>query len=105
MELHKITEDLTVAGQLDAAGVPLIAAQGFRSIVCNRPDGEAMGQPAFGQVEQAARAAGMTVVYQPVPSNAVSDADGAALESCWRSYRSRCSPIAGRVRAARFCGH
>lgn len=79
MELHKITEDLSVATQLDAADVPLIAAKGFRAIVCNRPDGEAAGQPAFGPVEEAARAAGMTAVYQPVPSNAVSDADGAAF--------------------------
>ncbi len=79
MELHKITEDLSVASQLDAADVPLIAAKGFRAIVCNRPDGEAMGQPPFGPVEAAARAAGMAVAYQPVPSAAVSDADGAAF--------------------------
>ena len=51
MELHKITEDLSVASQLDAADVPLIAAKGFRAIVCNRPDGEATGQPSFGPVE------------------------------------------------------
>jgi sulfide:quinone oxidoreductase len=79
MELHKITEDLSVASQLEAADVPAIAAKGFRAIVCNRPDGEAAGQPAFGSVEEAARAAGMKVAYQPVPSNAVSDADGAAF--------------------------
>ncbi len=79
MELHKLTEDLSVASQLDAGDVPLIAAKGFRSIVCNRPDSEALGQPAFGPVETAARAAGMAVAYQPVPSNAVSDADGAAF--------------------------
>ena len=79
MELHKITEDLSVASQLDAADIPLIAAKGFRAIVCNRPNGEAMGQPAFGPVEAAARAAGMAVAYQPVPSAAVSDADGAAF--------------------------
>ena len=79
MELHKITEDLSVASQLGAADVPLIAAQGFRAIICNRPDGEAAGQPAFGAIEEAARAAGMKVAYQPVLSNAVSDADGAAF--------------------------
>ena len=79
MDLHKISEDLTVASQLNADDIPLIASQGFRSLVCNRPDGEAMGQPAFGLVEQEARAAGMTTVYQPVSSSAVSDADGAAF--------------------------
>jgi len=79
MELHKITEDLSVAGQLDAADIPLIAAKGFRAVVCNRPDGEAVGQLPFGPIEAAARAAGMAVAYQPVPSNAVGDADGAAF--------------------------
>lgn len=79
MELHEITEGLSVASQLDPADVPLIAARGFRAIICNRPDGEAIGQPAFGAVEEAARAAGIKTVYQPVPSNFVSDADGAAF--------------------------
>jgi len=79
MELHRITEDLTVASQLDAAAVPLVAARGFRALICNRPDGEASGQPAFGPVEEAARAAGLKAVYQPVAPNAVSDADGAAF--------------------------
>jgi sulfide:quinone oxidoreductase len=50
MELHRITEDLTVASQLDAAAVPLVAAKGFRALICNRPDGEASGQPAFGRL-------------------------------------------------------
>ena len=79
MELHKITADLSVASQLDAAALPHLAEQGFRSIVCNRPDAEAPGQPDFGSVEKAAAALGIKAVYQPVPSNAVSDADGAAF--------------------------
>ncbi len=79
MELHKITDNLTVAGQIEAAEIPLLAAQGFRSIVCNRPDGESPGQPAFQTVEQAAAAAGMKAVYQPVQSNAIGDADADAF--------------------------
>lgn len=79
MELRKITGGLSVAGQLDAAALPLVAGMGFRSIICNRPDGEAPGQPAFGPIERAAAALGIKTAYQPVPSNAVSDADGAAF--------------------------
>jgi sulfide:quinone oxidoreductase len=79
MELHKITDDLSVASQLDAAALPLVAERGFRSVICNRPDGEAYGQPAFGPIEQAAAALGIKTAYQPVSSNAVSDADGAAF--------------------------
>ncbi len=79
MELHKINDDLSVGSQLDAAAIPIIASKGFRSIVCNRPDGEAQGQPAFAPVEQAAAALGIKAVYQPVPSNVVSDAHGATF--------------------------
>jgi sulfide:quinone oxidoreductase len=79
MELHKITGDLSVAGQLEAAELPLVAGKGFRSIICNRPDGEAPGQPAFGPIEEAAAALGIKTAYQPVSPNSVSDADGAAF--------------------------
>jgi sulfide:quinone oxidoreductase len=79
MELHKITDDLFVSGQIDAAVIPFLAAQGIHTIICNRPDGEAPGQPTFESVEKAASAHGINVVYQPVQSSAISDADVAAF--------------------------
>jgi sulfide:quinone oxidoreductase len=79
MELHKITEDLTVAPQIDPAEIPLLAAQGFRTIICNRPDGEGPGQPSFQAIEEAAAAAGIKAVYQPVQGNAIGDTDADAF--------------------------
>ncbi len=79
MELHKITDGLFVSGQIDAAVIPFLAAEGIRAIVCNRPDGEAPGQPSFESVEQAAAAHGIKAVYQPVQSNAIGDPDIAAF--------------------------
>lgn len=79
MDLHKLTEDLAVTAQIDPAEIPLLAAQGIRSIICNRPDGEAPGQPPFSTVEQAAAASGITAVYLPVVSNAISEEDAAAF--------------------------
>ncbi len=78
MELHKITDDLTVSGQIDPDEIPLLAAQGIRAIICNRPDGEAEGQPPFDAIEQAASAAGMKVAHIPV-SGPIADADAAAF--------------------------
>lgn len=84
MDLHKLTEDLTVTGQIDPAEIPLLGAQGIRSIVCNRPDGEVPGQPSFSAVEQAAAASGIKALYLPVVSNAIGEDDvasfGKALE-------------------------
>jgi sulfide:quinone oxidoreductase len=79
MGLHKLTDDLTVAGQIDPAEIPLLAAQGIRSIICNRPDGEVPGQPSFSAVEQAAAASGIEAVNLPVVSNAIGDADAASF--------------------------
>jgi len=72
-----LDETLTVSGQIAAEDVALIAAQGFRSILCNRPDDEDHGQPPFAAIEAAARAAGLEAAFQPVLSGGVSDADGA----------------------------
>jgi sulfide:quinone oxidoreductase len=79
MELHQLTDDLYVSGQIDPAEIPLLAAQGIRAIICNRPNGEAAGQPEVRAVEDAAAAHGIKVVYQPVVSNAIGDAEVAAF--------------------------
>lgn len=68
MEIRQITEDYSVAGQITPEDVAAIAGAGFRSIICNRPDGEATEQPDHGSVEAAARAAGLTFRYIPVIS-------------------------------------
>jgi sulfide:quinone oxidoreductase len=94
MDPHKLTDDLTVAGQIDPAEIPLLAAQGIRSIISNRPDGEAPGQPPFSTVEQAAAAAGIKVLHLPVVSNAIGDEDvasfGKALEELPKPILAYC---------------
>ncbi len=75
MELRRLTNELAVAGQVTPGDLSGLAAQGIRAIICNRPDGEASGQPAYAEIEKAATASGIKIVYQPVPSNAISEAD------------------------------
>jgi sulfide:quinone oxidoreductase len=79
MELRKLTEDLFVSPQIEPADIPLLAAQGIRAIVCNRPDGESPDQPGVKTVEAAAEAHGIKMIYQPVVSSAISDADADAF--------------------------
>ncbi|MGE4218037.1 MAG: TIGR01244 family sulfur transferase [Alphaproteobacteria bacterium] len=75
MDLKALDANLSVTGQILPEDVPAIAAAGFKSIICNRPDGESEDQPAYAAVEAAARAAGLTVVYQPVVSSQLNDRD------------------------------
>ncbi|MFN3429026.1 MAG: beta-lactamase hydrolase domain-containing protein, partial [Candidatus Sericytochromatia bacterium] len=55
--------------------LPAIAAQGFRSVISNRPDGEEPGQPNAEALRQAAEAAGLAFTHVPVVGGAISDQD------------------------------
>ena len=68
MEIKKLNEKLSVAGQLMPSDVASIAEQGFKTIICNRPDGEAADQPEFDAIRQKAEDAGLDVVFMPVIS-------------------------------------
>ena len=75
MDIRKITDELSVAPQIKAAEVPAIAAAGFRSVICNRPDGESSDQPCCSDIEAAVKAHGLVWRSQPVQSGGVTIAD------------------------------
>jgi sulfide:quinone oxidoreductase len=69
VEIKKLSENLSVAGQLIPADVANIAELGFKTIICNRPDGEASDQPEFDTIRHNAENAGLSVVFMPVLSS------------------------------------
>ena len=75
MEINKISSGFSVSPQIVANDVAEIAKLGFRSIVCNRPDGEGSDQPTFEEISNAAKEAGIEVRYQPIVAGKVSDDD------------------------------
>lgn len=75
MDIRKITDDLSVAPQISAQDIAAIAAAGFRSVICNRPDGESSDQPCCADVEAAVKVAGLAWGLQPVRSGFVTAAD------------------------------
>lgn len=67
LPINQIAADVCVAPQLDAGAMQLLAAQGFKSVINNRPDFEGgPDQPTSAQVEAAARAAGLEYRHLPV---------------------------------------
>ena len=68
MQAHRLTDQLSVAAQIHADDIATIAHRGFRSIVNNRPDAEAPGQPGNAELELAAQQAGLGWRYLPVLS-------------------------------------
>lgn len=75
MEIKRLNEQISVSAQITAGDVESVARQGFRSIVCNRPDGESGDQPLFEEIHQKAADLGLHCVYLPVESGRVSDQD------------------------------
>ncbi|MEP2532252.1 TIGR01244 family sulfur transferase [Shimia sp.] len=80
MDIKTITAQLSVSPQITPAEVRDLAAAGFRSIICNRPDGEAADQPTFEEIETAAKAAGIEARYLPIVSGKVQDEDSDEFE-------------------------
>lgn len=66
---QQLCPEFTVCGQITVDDVAVLARQGYRSIINNRPDGEGgPSQPTSAQIEAAAQAAGLSYVYFPVSS-------------------------------------
>ena len=79
MDIRNLVPELAVSPQITAADMAAIQAAGFRSIICNRPDGEGADQPNFHEIEAAAQRLGMVARYLPAQSGQVTDADGVAF--------------------------
>lgn len=66
---------LAASRQITPADLKAIRDAGFRSVICNRPDGESLDQPAFAQIAAAARELGLEARYLPVEPNHIGDAE------------------------------
>ncbi|MAT34351.1 MAG: TIGR01244 family phosphatase [Ponticaulis sp.] len=80
MDIKKVSPELSVSGQIMPQDVAIAASRGFRSIIINRPDGEASDQPEHQSIVDAATRSGLSVRYLPVVSGNVTDADATAFQ-------------------------
>lgn len=77
----KLNDDYYVSPQLTADDVARAAAEGFKLIVNNRPDGETIGQPAGAEIEAAARASGLEYANIPIGQAGITPGHIEALKS------------------------
>lgn len=78
---RKVTKTLSVSPQIRDQDLAAIAAAGFRTVLCNRPDGEDPDQPAFAVIAEAAKAHGLTTHHQPVISGQLMEKDVEAFKA------------------------
>lgn len=79
MNLKPLTPSLSVCAQIRAEDLEAIQSAGFRSLVCNRPDGESADQTDWDTIAQAARARGLQVAWLPAETGKVTNAQGEAF--------------------------
>ena len=84
MQLKKLTDELSVTPQITVEDVPELARLGYRSIIGNRPEGEAPDQPAWELLAAEARRLGLEARQIPVVPGQIGDADVAAFGEALR---------------------
>ena len=75
MKFKQVTPCFFVSPQIQLEEIQEIAEQGFKSIICNRPDGEYINQPNFSEIEKEADRFGMKAIFFPVISGELRSED------------------------------
>ncbi len=81
MTYQTITDRYAVAPQIQPEDVAALKADGFTTIICNRPDGEEPGQPTAADIANACTQSGLNFLHCPMRGSDVADADVDQLRS------------------------
>ncbi len=73
MNMKKITPRVFVSEQITTTDIGVASAQGIKTIINNRPDNEAQGQPKTADLAAAAAELGMQFIDLPVVAGKVTD--------------------------------
>lgn len=86
-----MSEQVGFAAQIFPEQLEQVVEKGFKSVINNRPDFEGgPEQPTSSQIEQAARAAGLDYVFQPVVSGQITQLD---VETFARHFNELPKPV------------
>ena len=69
MEIRELTGDFAVSPQVQPSDMAAVAAAGFKTVICNRPDHEVGPDVCSAAVREAAEAAGLNWVENIVLGN------------------------------------
>ncbi|MBB4063489.1 TIGR01244 family sulfur transferase [Gellertiella hungarica] len=82
MDIRPIDSEYSVSGQITVEDLDAIKAQGFKSIVCHRPDHEQPDQPEFAAIAARAEELGLSITHIPVgPMGVTADAVQAMVDA------------------------
>ena len=78
MDIRRLTETYAVSPQITPEDIAILKAEGFSTIICNRPDGEIPPHLHAGEMRKVDEAAGLAFVENPVIGGALTPANVAA---------------------------
>ena len=83
LKTEQLSADFSCTTQISVADIAQIAAQGFKTIVNNRPDGEGgAGQPTSAQLQAEAEKHGIVYIHIPVVPGGITAEHVALLRQC-----------------------
>jgi len=71
MNMKKLSPRIYVSGQITTTDIGVASAQGIKTIINNRPDNEAPGQPKSADLAAAAAELGLEFIDVPVDSGGI----------------------------------
>ena len=95
-EFRKLSDDFYASPQITPQEVSEAAAMGIALVINNRPDGEALDQPAGADIEAATRAAGMDYLAIPIGSAGFSEPQ---VEKLQEALAASQGPVLGYCRS------
>jgi sulfide:quinone oxidoreductase len=100
MPITRVSPEYSASPQISRGDVAEIAALGYRSIMCNRPDGEAVDQTSADEIRGEAERRGLAFAYVPVVSGAITAAD---VDSFKAAIAMLPSPVLAYCRSGARC--
>ena len=87
MKLVKLNNQVSVSDQITVDDIAEIKDHGVELLVCNRPDGEDVGQTPFLDIKMAAEAAGLNTGLLAFSSYQITDQDRDQLVALIESHQ------------------
>jgi sulfide:quinone oxidoreductase len=100
MSIRAIDPNFHVTGQIKPAQMQELAKRGYKTVICMRPDKEGFFQPAFAEMEAAAKAVGIEAHYLPVVPGAITPAQVSELK---KVLREKSGPVLAYCASGNRC--
>ncbi|MBO6037199.1 MAG: TIGR01244 family phosphatase [Acetobacter sp.] len=91
MRCHHLTPEFAISPQISIQDVQIIREAGFRTIICNRPNGEEANQPDSATIAKIAKESGLFFVDLPIEAGSTPSSD--TIKKMQEALRTLPTPV------------